>query len=73
MLLEGINALVVCGGDGSLMGADIFHSEWLSLISTLQPVNGKITDEQVKRHGHLHIIGEVTQDKHQGQTTTQRL
>lgn len=58
LIKEGIDALVVCGGDGSLTGADIFRSEWPSLISTLQ-ANGKITDEQVKRHGHLRIVGLV--------------
>lgn len=58
LIKEGIDALVVCGGDGSLTGADIFRSEWPSLISTLQ-ANGKITDEQVRRHGHLRIVGLV--------------
>lgn len=35
LIKEGIDALVVCGGDGSLTGADIFRSEWPSLIADL--------------------------------------
>lgn len=36
LIKEGIDALVVCGGDGSLTGADIFRSEWPMLIQTLR-------------------------------------
>ena len=36
LVKEGIDALVVCGGDGSLTGADVFRAEWPSLISQLQ-------------------------------------
>ncbi len=35
LIKEGIDALVVCGGDGSLTGADLFRSEWPSLIQEL--------------------------------------
>ena len=35
MVKEGIDALVVCGGDGSLTGADVFRSEWPSLLASL--------------------------------------
>jgi 6-phosphofructokinase 1 len=35
LVKEGIDALVVCGGDGSLTGADVFRSEWPQLISDL--------------------------------------
>jgi len=35
MIKEGIDALVVCGGDGSLTGADLFRAEWPSLVDTL--------------------------------------
>ncbi|KIK17639.1 hypothetical protein PISMIDRAFT_110989 [Pisolithus microcarpus 441] len=58
LIKEGIDALVVCGGDGSLTGADLFRSEWPSLISTLHS-EGKITDEQLSKHGHLRIVGLV--------------
>ena len=35
MIKNGIDALVVCGGDGSLTGADLFRSEWPSLVKEL--------------------------------------
>ncbi|THH20722.1 hypothetical protein EW146_g662 [Bondarzewia mesenterica] len=58
LIIEGIDALVVCGGDGSLTGADIFRSEWPKLVQQLR-ADGKITDEQVTRYGHLRIVGLV--------------
>ena len=36
LIKEGIDALVVCGGDGSLTGADVFRQEWPTLVSQLQ-------------------------------------
>jgi 6-phosphofructokinase 1 len=36
LIKEGIDAIVVCGGDGSLTGADVFRAEWPSLIQELQ-------------------------------------
>jgi 6-phosphofructokinase 1 len=54
----GIDALIVCGGDGSLTGADLFRAEWPSLIKDLLE-NGKITKEQHDRHQHLNICGTV--------------
>ncbi|KAG6840605.1 6-phosphofructokinase, alpha subunit [Blastosporella zonata] len=35
LIKEGIDALVVCGGDGSLTGADVFRAEWPSLVAEL--------------------------------------
>lgn len=35
LIKEGIDALVVCGGDGSLTGADVFRAEWPELIMEL--------------------------------------
>ena len=35
LIKEGIDALVVCGGDGSLTGADKLRSEWPSLVKAL--------------------------------------
>ncbi|KAI6008133.1 phosphofructokinase domain-containing protein [Pisolithus orientalis] len=58
LIREGIDALVVCGGDGSLTGADLFRSEWPSFVTTLHS-EGKITDEQLSKHGHLRIVGLV--------------
>lgn len=42
MIREGIDALAVCGGDGSLTGADVFRSEWPHLVAQLR-ANGSIT------------------------------
>jgi Phosphofructokinase len=36
LIKEGIDALVVCGGDGSLTGADVFRAEWPTHIQTLR-------------------------------------
>ena len=35
LIMKGIDALVICGGDGSLTGADKFRSEWPSLLQEL--------------------------------------
>ncbi|EGO24314.1 hypothetical protein SERLADRAFT_361445 [Serpula lacrymans var. lacrymans S7.9] len=66
LIKEGIDALVVCGGDGSLTGADVFRSEWPKLIAELRSQGkdmflppSKISGEQVARHGHLKIVGLV--------------
>lgn len=58
MIKEGIDALVVCGGDGSLTGADVLRSEWPKIVGTLRE-QGKISEEQYKLHGHLKIVGLV--------------
>lgn len=58
MVVNGIDALVVIGGDGSLTGADLFRSEWPSLIDELVKT-GKLTTEQVKPYQHLTIVGLV--------------
>ncbi|TFK92649.1 6-phosphofructokinase [Polyporus arcularius HHB13444] len=58
MIKEGIDALVVCGGDGSLTGADVFRAEWPGLVNELHN-EGKITDEQATKHAHLKIVGLV--------------
>lgn len=58
MILNGIDALIVCGGDGSLTGADKFREEWPSLLEELVEMN-ELTAEQVKPHEHLYICGLV--------------
>lgn len=58
MIDAGIDALIVCGGDGSLTGADLFRAEWPSLIQDLKE-SGDITPEQYERHKHLNICGTV--------------
>lgn len=54
----GIDALIVCGGDGSLTGADLFRSEWPSLIKELKD-NKSIDDEKYEKFKHLNICGTV--------------
>jgi 6-phosphofructokinase 1 len=58
MVLHGIDALIICGGDGSLTGADKFRSEWPSLIEELVS-KGEMTTEQVAPYRHLNIVGMV--------------
>jgi 6-phosphofructokinase 1 len=54
----GIDALVVCGGDGSLTGADRLRAEWPELVAALLE-RGEISAEQAQRHRHLKIVGLV--------------
>ncbi|GMM28966.1 6-phosphofructokinase subunit beta [Martiniozyma asiatica (nom. inval.)] len=54
----GIDALIVCGGDGSLTGADLFRSEWPSLIKELLETN-QINQSQFEKHRYLNIAGTV--------------
>lgn len=58
MVLNGIDALIICGGDGSLTGADKFRAEWPSLIEELV-TTGQLTKEQVQPYMHLNIVGLV--------------
>ncbi|KAG2419106.1 6-phosphofructokinase alpha subunit [Aspergillus terreus] len=58
MVLRGIDALVVCGGDGSLTGADVFRSEWPGLLQELV-ATGELTQEQVNPYKVLNIVGLV--------------
>ncbi|KAH6648762.1 phosphofructokinase-domain-containing protein [Truncatella angustata] len=58
MILKGIDALAICGGDGSLTGADKFRSEWPSLVDELVS-KGELKEEQVAPYRHLNIVGLV--------------
>ncbi|RDA86072.1 hypothetical protein CP532_1292 [Ophiocordyceps camponoti-leonardi (nom. inval.)] len=58
MVLHGIDALIICGGDGSLTGADRFRSEWPSLLAELVE-KGQLTEDQSKPYKHLNIVGIV--------------
>lgn len=49
---------MVCGGDGSLTGADVFRAEWPGLVNELR-TQGVITEEQATQHAHLKIVGLV--------------
>ncbi|PWN31723.1 6-phosphofructokinase [Meira miltonrushii] len=54
----GINALVCCGGDGSLSGLDRLRQEWSSLVKELHDTN-KITSKQAEKHSSLRVSGIV--------------
>lgn len=58
LIKHGIDALVVCGGDGSLTGADLFRSEWPSLVKELVDTN-VASPQDIKGHEHLYICGLV--------------
>jgi len=58
MILSGIDALIICGGDGSLTGADRFRSEWPSLLEELV-ATGQLKKDQVGQYAHLNIVGLV--------------
>lgn len=58
MVLHGIDALIICGGDGSLTGADRFRSEWPSLVQELVDTK-QLTAEQTEPYKHLNIVGLV--------------
>ncbi|KAI9885327.1 MAG: RNA polymerase II mediator complex subunit [Watsoniomyces obsoletus] len=58
LVTRGINALIICGGDGSLTGADLFRSEWPGLLEELVR-KGELTEEQVTPFKHLNIVGLV--------------
>lgn len=46
------------GGDGSLTGANLFRSEWASLLQELVS-DDRITTEQKTKFAHLNIVGMV--------------
>ena len=58
MIEKGINALVICGGDGSLTGADTFRKEWPSLMDELVSSGARKT-EDIALYRHLNIVGLV--------------
>ncbi|KAF5638523.1 6-phosphofructokinase [Fusarium sp. NRRL 25303] len=58
MVLSGIDALIICGGDGSLTGADKFRAEWPSLLEELVS-KGELSTEQIAPYKHLNIVGLV--------------
>ncbi|KAL8648989.1 MAG: hypothetical protein Q9226_005766 [Calogaya cf. arnoldii] len=58
MVMAGIDALVICGGDGSLTGADKFRKEWPGLLEELVQKK-ELTAEQKQTYQHLNIVGLV--------------
>jgi len=68
----GIDCLAVCGGDGSLTGADKLRGEWPSLIEelhqnsewafearALELTTDRITSDELEQFRHLNIVGLV--------------
>lgn len=58
LVRNGIDGLVVIGGDGSLTGANTFRQEWNSLLEELVE-EGKIEQQLAERHAYLTITGLV--------------
>jgi 6-phosphofructokinase 1 len=58
LIQQGIDGLVVIGGDGSLTGADIFRREWPELVSELVKA-GEITAKAAAAYPNLLIVGMV--------------
>ena len=59
LIKNGIDALVIVGGDGSLTGADILRSEWTGLVDELVE-KGRLTKEETVHLRHnLTIVGLV--------------
>jgi 6-phosphofructokinase 1 len=58
MLQNGIDGLVVIGGDGSLTGANVFRQEWPSILTDLVK-SGEIQAELAASHPDLLIVGMV--------------
>jgi 6-phosphofructokinase 1 len=58
MIQNGIDGLVVIGGDGSLTGANLFRHEWPAIISDLA-ASGEIMPELAATHPNLLIVGLV--------------
>lgn len=58
LVSHGIDALIICGGDGSLTGADRFRAEWPSLIQELEDT-GEYTALELEPYRHLNIVGLV--------------
>lgn len=58
MIVHGIDAIIICGGDGSLTGADRFRAEWPSLLEELVSTK-QLTEEQIAPYKSLNIVGLV--------------
>lgn len=58
MVQNGIDRLVVIGGDGTLMGADELRELWPELLAELAE-EGEVTAEQAEAHANLRLAGVV--------------
>jgi len=66
LILQGINHLIVIGGDGSLTGANIFRKEWPSLVEDL--LKKELIDQTIAaKYPTLKIaglVGSIDNDMH---------
>lgn len=61
---EGIDALVVCGGDGSLTGADKLRAEWPDLVARLLSQGQLVRDTIAQTSRSLTLCTErITQEQ----------
>ncbi|KAJ2163016.1 6-phosphofructokinase, alpha subunit [Coemansia sp. RSA 552] len=58
LIKNGIDALVVIGGDGSLTGADRLRAEWPEHVAALES-DGRISKEDAEKYRTLMIVGMV--------------
>jgi 6-phosphofructokinase 1 len=58
LIQNGIDGLIVVGGDGSLTGANVFREEWPSLVTELLE-SGEIDAETAAQYPNLSIVGLV--------------
>jgi 6-phosphofructokinase 1 len=58
LVKNGIDSIIVCGGDGSLTGADLFRAEWPGLLAELRDT-GRISPEEHDTYHVLTIVGLV--------------
>lgn len=58
MVERGIDALIICGGDGSLTGADLFRSEWPGLLDELV-TSKELSSTRIAPYKHLNVVGLV--------------
>ncbi|KAJ2767867.1 6-phosphofructokinase, alpha subunit, partial [Coemansia nantahalensis] len=58
LIKNGIDALVVIGGDGSLTGADRLRAEWSEHVAALEK-DGRISAAEADRYRTLMIVGMV--------------
>lgn len=59
MVQNGIDRLVVIGGDGTLMGANELRELWPELLAELAE-EGEVTAEQAEAHANLRLAGVVS-------------
>jgi len=59
LVKSGIDALVICGGDGSLTGADFLRAEWTDFVDRLVKQKRLTEEEAAPYRSQLTIVGLV--------------